>query len=407
MSNRVLLVDDDALVREALAQTLILAGFNLIAASSFIEAKDHISVDFDGVIVSDVRMPGKDGFALLDYVNSIDADLPVILLTGEGDIPMAIRGITQGAFEFLEKPCASKELISSVTNALKTRDLVMENRALTQQITRGDAAARMLFGQSQHANALRDQTRKVAATGADVLISGAPGTGTSKVAEVIHLLSERAEQPFEKAAAASLTVDTLKEAIKRANSGTLFLDEVSALKPETQFALLECLENNCGVRVLSGSYRNLTADVEKGVFNHDLFYKIGVTTVRIPSLRERPEDIPILFQKYVDIACEQAALAPREISQEMLARLMVQEWPGNARALMNAAMRFALGVEETPQDSGLGLTEQLAQVERSLLCDALRRENGNASEAAKSLKLPRKTFYDKLTRFGIRADQFR
>ncbi|AXX97411.1 sigma-54-dependent transcriptional regulator [Profundibacter amoris] len=407
MNMRVLLVDDDAAVREALGQTLELADMPAILAGSYIEAKDHISPDFDGVVVSDIRMPGKDGFALLDYVQSVDIDLPVILLTGEGDIPMAVRGISAGAFDFLEKPCAPQDLIAVVERARKTRALVLENRRLKRQLETGDAAARMLFGTSKLAEELRQRVRAVARTGAEVLISGAPGTGTSKVAEVIHLLSTVSDGPFIKRAAVSLTPRTLTDALTAAIGGSLFLDEVAALSPEVQFTLLECLEKDCGARVLAGSYRDLEQEVAAGRFNHDLFYKLGVTAVRIPGLRERPEDIPVLFRHYVAIACEQAALTPPEITPALISRLMAQDWPGNARALMNTAMRFAMGLGEGEEEAELGLNEQLAQVEHSLLSEALRRHNGNASEAARSLKLPRKTFYDKLTKYGIRPETFR
>jgi len=407
MTMRVLLVDDDALVREALGQTLELADMPAILVGSYIEAKDHISPEFDGVVVSDIRMPGKDGFALLDYVRGIDSELPVILLTGEGDIPMAVKGISAGAFDFLEKPCAPKELLAVVERAQKNRALVLENRALKQQLETGDAAARMLFGVSAQSEELRKNVRAVARTGAEVLINGAPGTGTSKVAEVIHLLSAFSGGPFVKTAAASLSTDGLTDALAGADGGSLFLDEVAALSPPVQFALLECLEKSCGARVLAGSYRDLTQEVAAGRFNHDLYYKLAVTGVRIPSLRDRPEDIPVLFRHYVAIACEQAALTPPEITTALISRLMANDWPGNARALMNTAMRFAMGVGEGEEEAELGLSEQLAQVERSLLSEALRRHNGNASEAARGLKLPRKTFYDKLAKYQIRPEVFR
>ena len=145
---RVLLVDDDASVREALGQTLELADLVPTLAGSYIEAKDHITPRFEGVIVTDIRMPGKDGFALLDFAQSVDAELPVILLTGEGDVPMAVRGISSGAFDFLEKPCAPQDLIAVVEKALKTRALVLENRRLKRQVAQGDAAARLLRGTS-------------------------------------------------------------------------------------------------------------------------------------------------------------------------------------------------------------------------------------------------------------------
>ncbi len=407
MTRRVLLVDDDKPVREALGQTLELADLTPILAGSYIEAKDHVSPAFDGVVLSDIRMPGKDGFALLDHVRSVDPDLPVILLTGEGDIPMAVRGITAGAFDFLEKPCAPKELLAVVDKALRTRALVLENRRLKQQLAAGDAAVRMLFGQSEAAERLRERVRAVARTAAEVLITGAPGSGTAKVAEVIHLLSGAANRAFHKTGAAGATPATLEAAFEAAEGGTLFIDEVASLSPAAQFALLDRLEASPGARVLAGTYRDLEAEMRAGGFNPDLYYKLDVMRVRIPSLKERPEDIPVLFRHYVQIACEQAALPVPEIGAEVLARLMAQDWPGNARALMNAAMRFAMGLGEGEPAEALGLAEQMAQVERSLLADALQRHGGNATEAARALKLPRKTFYDKLARHGLRAEDFR
>lgn len=409
MSASVLLVDDDRAVREALGQTLALADMQVTLAGSYIEAKDHIVPGFTGVVISDIRMPGKDGFALLDYAQRIDPDLPVILLTGQGDIPMAVRGMTAGAFSFLEKPCAPQNLISVVEKAQRARGLVLENRALRQELESGDAAARMLFGQSRLAEELRAQVRAVARAGAsaEVLITGPPGAGNSKVAEVIQLLSAGPSRPFEKRAAAALDPDELRAAMGRAEGGTLFIDEVAALSPETQFALLEMLEAGPGLRVIAGSYRDLGAEAHDGRFNPELFYRLGVMHVRIPALKERPEDIPVLFRHYLRIACEQANLPEPEVAPEMMAQLMAQDWPGNARALMNAAMRHALGLGGSDAAEDLGLTEQMAQVERSLLGAALERHQGNATEAARALRLPRKTFYDKLQRHGIRAERFR
>jgi len=172
MSRQVLLVDDDAAVREALGQTLELADLACISAGSFIVAADHISAAFDGVIISDIRMPGRDGFHLLAHVQGVDPDLPVILLTGEGDIPMAVKAMGEGAFDFLEKPCAASDLLAVVERALKTRTLVLENRELRQLVESGDPAARMIFGVSALANQLRAQVRRVALARGDVLVAG-------------------------------------------------------------------------------------------------------------------------------------------------------------------------------------------------------------------------------------------
>lgn len=408
MKLKVLLVDDDRAVRDALGQTLELADFGVIRAGTYIEAKDHIAADFPGIVVSDIRMPGKDGFAVLDLARRTDPELPVILLTGEGDIPMAVRGISGGAFDFLEKPCAPEDFLAVVGKAARTRALVLENRALRHEIRRGDAAARLLVGGSVLAEQMREAARAAARTAAEALISGPPGAGTAKMAEVIHLLSAAANRPFLKLPGAGLTPEAIDAAFDRAEGGTIFIDEVGTLSPAAQYHLLDRLDRNAATRVIAGTYVDLSHEVANGRFNADLFYKLDVVRVRIPALKERPEDIPVLFRHYVAVACEQANLPEPEITPEVISELMAQDWPGNARALMNAAMRFAMRLSDQAEARGeLGLAEQLAQVEATLLADALRRHAGNATEAATALKLPRKTFYDKLARYGIRPDDFR
>ena len=172
MSRTVLLVDDDASVREALAQTLELADIDVVAAGSFVAAKDRITERFDGIILSDMRMPGRDGFHLLAYAHEQDPDLPVILLTGEGDIPMAVRAMEAGAFDFLENPCAPAALVTVIERALKTRALVLENRRLLHIVETGDPAARMIFGSSDLSERLRDKVRRVAQANAEGLVTG-------------------------------------------------------------------------------------------------------------------------------------------------------------------------------------------------------------------------------------------
>ncbi|WP_170557537.1 sigma-54-dependent transcriptional regulator [Ruegeria atlantica] len=408
MTRKVLLVDDDAAVREALAQTLELADYDPVTAGSFVAAKDHIRADFPGVIVSDIRMPGRDGFHLLNYAREVDPDLPVVLLTGEGDIPMAVQAMGQGAFGFLEKPCAAADLLSVLERALNARAQVIEQRALKSELERGDPAARLLFGLSAQAEALRERVRSVAPTGAEVLVTGPPGSGISKVAEVVHLMSPVGQGPFVKRPASGLTPEGLARVCEDAAGGSLFLDEISAMPGATQYAALELVEQGTGARIVAGTTADLAVLSDQGKFNADLFYRLDVMRVRIPSLAERPEDIPVIFRHYVAQAAEQAGIAEPEITSERLASLMASDWPGNARSLMSAAMRFVLGMpEEVAQAADLGLSEQMARVERSLLIAALGRHNGKASDAAKALKLPRKTFYDKLARYQIRPEDYR
>lgn len=408
MSRTVLIVDDEREIRDALAQTLDLNDFSAVAVGSFIEAKDHISAGFDGVVLSDIRMPGRDGFHLLRYAHEVDPDLPVILLTGEGDVPMAVSAMSQGAFDFLEKPCAPAALVPVLQRALGARRLVLENRRLKKQLETGDPAARMLFGTSDQARDLRQKVRVAARSRAEVLVTGPPGAGVSKVAEVVHLMSEAVTGPFVKKSASALDPAGFRAACDTARGGSLFIDEIHMLPADTQFETLEQIEKGADLRIIAGSTADMSALVRGGQFNADLFYRLEGMTVRIPALSERPEDIPVLFRHYVAQAAEQAGLPAPEITPDHQAGLMAQDWPGNARSLMSAAMRFVLGMSDDATDPAeLGLAEQMARVERALLIAALQRHAGNATDTARALHLPRKTFYDKLTRHRIRADEYR
>ncbi|MEP4198263.1 MAG: sigma-54 dependent transcriptional regulator [Aliishimia sp.] len=408
MTRQVLVVEDNRAVRDALGQTLELANLEPILAGSFIAAKDHISPLFQGVILSDIRMPGRDGFHLLSYAKDQDEELPVVLLTGEADVPMAVQAMSQGAFAFLEKPCAPSELMQVLYRALQTRSLVLENRALRTQVEKGDPAARMLFGTSGAADQLRSQARRIAQAQSDALVLGAKGSGISKVAEVIHLCSPNSKAPFVKRAGRDLNPLAAETAQGLAHGGSLFIDEATHLPMETQLYFAEWLEHRGRARLLLGTTADLEAEVTAERFNADLYYRLSGMTVRIPALSERREDIPVMFQHYVALACEQAGLEVPDLRPDMLADLMGRDWNGNARALMSEAMRFSLGLDANQApDESLGLAEQMAQVEKTLLEQALRRADGRATVASKALKLPRKTFYDKLTRHGIRAEAYR
>ncbi len=408
MTRKVLIVDDDRAVRDALEQTLGLEELEPVSAGSFIEAKDHISRGFEGVVLSDIRMPGRDGFHLLDYAQSVDTELPVILLTGEGDIPMAVKAMGQGAFDFLEKPSTPEGLVGVLRRALLTRSLVLENRRLKSKMEAGDAAARMIFGTSKLSDALRARVRAVANTQIEALVTGPRGAGISKVAEVIHLSSSLQAGPFVRKQSAGLDPAAFGEAAETAAGGSLFLDEVETLTPALQYELAERLDAGLGTRLIAGSTADLSQAVDAGAFNAELYYRLEGMRVHIPALSERPEDIPVLFRHYVAQAAEQAGIEPPDVTEQLVSALIAQDWPGNARSLMSAAMRFVLGMPDDAQAAAeLGLAEQMARVERSLLVAALGRQNGKASAAAQALKLPRKTFYDKLARYGVKPEDYR
>lgn len=433
MGGAVLLVDDDRAVRDALGQTLELSGYTVTACGSYIEAKDHISADFPGLVLTDVRMPGKDGFDLLRLCQEVDAELPVILLTGEGDIPMAVRGMTGGAFDFLEKPCERDRLLEAVGRAARTRALVIENRRLRRALQDGDAAARTIIGQSPAIVELRRQVRAVAATGAEVLICGAPGTGTARVAEVIHRLRGR-RGPFLRVPAADWQGRDLVATLDSAAAGTLLIENLADLPPALQLQLAECDPGQTDTALIATMVEDPEQALRERRLDQDLFFRFDLARLHIPPLRERAEDIPVLFRHFTALAAEQAGVSPPAIPADLAEQLISRPWPGNTRELQNAAMRFALGFDpfsptaasygdnggalagDTRGRGGAaaasvagarGLAARVASYERALIVEALQRHNGRASAAAEELGLPRKTFYDKLSRHGIRPERFR
>ncbi|NNE81678.1 MAG: sigma-54-dependent Fis family transcriptional regulator [Silicimonas sp.] len=272
------------------------------------------------------------------------------------------------------------------------------------RVASGDAAAQMLYGRSEQAETMREQVRRLAALEGPVLIEGAPGAGIEKVAEVIHLLSSRAERAFLRVGAAALSPEQLAAQVDACGGGTVFMDQVTSLPPETQFALLGLLDSEPKARILVGTF---SASADFKTFNADLHYRLDALKVRIPALKERPEDIPVLFRQYVRQASEQTGVKAPPITQEVIADLMAEDWPGNARALMNAATRFVLGLGADDVAEDLGLSEKLAQVERALLIDGLKRNGGNASLTAEQFKIPRKTLYDKFAKHGIQPKSYR
>jgi len=425
MIRKVLLVDDDKPVREALCQSLEMEGFSVISAASFIEATDHISAFFDGVILSDVRMPGKDGFALLARCKQIDPELPVILLTGQGDVPSAVRAMELGALNFLEKPVSRQQLADVVGQASILRTTVIENRKLKAQLAREDAAERLIIGQSETTQNLRRQLRAVANSGSDALISGETGVGKELAARVIHQLSTP-RSPFIAIDCGMLTQgqtrsvlfgdETRKGAFARADGGTLFLDEIGAMPLDQQTSLLRILEDRqletpsgqnrqLKIRVVAASHQDLPEMVAKGLFRDDLFFRLDVARIFLPPLRERPEDIGILYAHFLHLESGNDATLADTFS---LAELVAQPWPGNIRELRNHARRMSLGLNE--QDNlpeNIGLSAALDIVETRLIEQALQKHASRMVAVCADLKIPRKTLYDRMNRLKINPADFR
>lgn len=435
MSAQVIVVDDEAAIREAVQQWLELSGCDVRTCASAAEALALVDRDFPGIVVSDVRMPGSDGLQLLDKLLQIDSDLPVILVTGHGDVPMAVQALRQGAYDFIEKPFTPERLLDSVRRALDKRRLVCENRQLRQQVADKGRIESQLIGISRPMENLRRQILELAGTSVNVLIRGETGSGKERVARCLHDFSARARKAFAALNCAAIP-ETIFESelfghesgaftgaqarrigrIEHADGGTLFLDEVESMPLAQQVKLLRVLQEKTlerlgsnksiqvDLRVISAAKPDLLDEVKAGRFREDLVYRLNVATLHIPPLRERREDIPLLFEHFAHEAAlrhgrEAPPLAPSE-----LARLLGHDWPGNVRELINAAERHALGLSSPPpaeRFAGQALAQQMEAFEAQCLHNALLQCQGNIAAVMEMLQLPRRTLNEKMQRHGL------
>lgn len=445
---RILVVEDDEDVRAGNAQALELAGFDVLAHASVEAARGAIAPGLPLVVACDVKLPGTSGVQWLADLQQIDLELPVILITGHGDIAMAVEAMRAGAYDFIEKPCSSERLVSVVRRAADRRRLALEILSLREQLRgwRGIEAA--LIGQSTQMARVRRLVQTLITAPADVVIYGETGTGKDLVARCLHELSDRRDANFVPVNCGGLPESLVDSEIfgheagsftgamrrrigkfEHANGGTLFLDEIESMPLSIQVKLLRALQDRAiervgsntpvpvDCRVIAASKEDLQQMSEEKRFRADLYYRIGVAFIELPPLRERREDIPLLFEHFVLQAGERYGRTAPIVDDRTIASLMAHPWPGNVRELRNVADRFVLGLMGLMGDglkdlaqarpAQLTLTEQMEHIERALVFDALRRHHGDVGLAAVSLGTPRPTLYDKLRRLRITATEFR
>ncbi|WP_060507538.1 sigma-54 dependent transcriptional regulator [Pseudomonas sp. NBRC 111124] len=441
---QVILVDDDPHLRQALSQTLDLAGLKVAALADAQGLAERIEPDWPGVVVSDIRMPGIDGLQLLEQLHGRDSELPVLLITGHGDVPLAVQAMRAGAYDFLEKPFASDALLDSVRRALALRRLVLDNRSLRLALSDRQQLATRLVGQSPSMQRLREQIGALAGTRADVLILGETGAGKEVVARALHDLSSRRAGPFVAINAGALAESVVESELfghepgaftgaqKRrigkfefANGGTLFLDEIESMSLDVQVKLLRLLQERVverlggnqliplDIRIIAATKEDLRTSADQGRFRADLYYRLNVAPLRIPPLRERGDDILVLFQHFADAASQRHGLPPHSLQPAQRAMLLRHDWPGNVRELQNAAERFALGLElaldgqaqaAAPAAAPIllgNLSEQVEQFERSLIAAELAQPHSSLRSLAEALGIPRKTLHDKLRKHSL------
>ncbi|AXO89547.1 sigma-54-dependent Fis family transcriptional regulator [Pseudomonas parafulva] len=440
MLNSVIVVDDEASIRTAVEQWLSLSGFSVQLFARAEECLAQLPPHFPGVVISDVRMPGMDGLQLLERLHALDAELPVILLTGHGDVPMAVDAMRNGAYDFLEKPFTPQHLLGSLRRALEKRQLVLANRALHHQADLKERLQGTLLGMSQGLQQLRRQVLELAALPVNVLIRGDTGSGKERVARCLHDFGPRSEKPFVALNCAAIP-EALFEAelfghesgaftgaqgkrigkLEYANGGTLFLDEIESMPLAQQAKLLRVIQEHTlerlggnqsirvDLRIIAATKPDLLEEARAGRFREDLAYRLNVAELRLAPLRERREDIPLLFEHFVRTAAERLGRSAPPLSGAMLAQLLAREWPGNVRELANAAERHALGLDSTPVEPAPGahsLSEQMEAFEAQCLRAALRQHGGEIKAVMEALQLPRRTLNEKMQRHGLTREDF-
>ena len=443
---QIILIDDDPHLRQALYQTLDLAGLKVLPLAEANGLAERIGRDWPGVVVSDIRMPGMDGLELLAQLHGQDPELPVLLITGHGDVPLAVQAMRAGAYDFLEKPFASDALLDSVRRALALRALVMDNRSLRLALSDRQLLSSRLVGVSPAMLRLREQIGALAATKADVLILGETGSGKEVVARALHDLSARRNGPFVAINAGALAESVVESELfghepgaftgaqKRrigkfefANGGTLFLDEIESMSLDVQVKLLRLLQERVverlggnqliplDIRVIAATKEDLRQAADQGRFRADLYYRLNVAPLRIAPLRERGEDVLMLFDYFAGEASVRHDLTPNVLQPAQRALLLRHTWPGNVRELQNVAERFALGLELALDNSAEGqpaagnevaggLSEQVEHFEKSLIAAELERTHSSMRSLAEALGVPRKTLHDKLRKHGLNFD---
>jgi two-component system C4-dicarboxylate transport response regulator DctD len=440
----ILFVDDEEPLRHAAHQTLMLADLEVRLHAEAEPALAQIARDFNGVLVTDIRMPGMDGMELMRRALTIDPEFPVILMTGHGDVELAVRSMREGAYDFLEKPYAPTGLVETIRRALDKRRLTLENRALRSQIGGRDAIEARLTGRSAVMIALRQHLRTIAATDADVLIVGETGTGKEVAARALHRASPRSSGPFVQINCAALPADLIESELfghevgafagatrarygkfEHARGGTVFLDEIDSLPLALQGKLLTAVQNRAitrlgsndavdlDVRFVAASKQRLEDEAAAGRFRADLLYRLNVVTLRMPRLDERREDVPLLFAALVGEAAARYKRPAPDVPGAVLASVAARDWPGNVRELRNAAERFVLGLDldlggdgGTEAPAGSTLAAQMAAHEKSLIAAALAAQGGSLKDTYEALGLSRKALWEKMQKHGLSRDSY-
>jgi len=450
MKFNVLIVDDEKNIREGLGKALELEEYNVLLAGDGREALNVLNNEEVDLIITDLKMPVMSGEELLKKVASAYPTVPVIILTGHGTIESAVNAMRDGAYDFITKPLNLDRLSLLVKRALANRELVLQHRALQDEINLIGERNRYakIIGKSSQMRRVMEVVEQVAATKASVLITGDSGVGKELIADAIHKLSPRKEKPHIKVHCAALTESLLESelfghekgaftgAVSRkrgrfelAHTGSIFLDEIGEISQSVQIKILRVLQDKrfervggeetqeVDVRIISATNRDLRSEIEKGNFREDLFYRLNVVNIHVPPLRERKEDIPLLAAAFLQEFAEENGKQIEGIDHKANLALYNYSWPGNIRELRNSiesAVVMCKGNIISPEDlppsvlSGeegsyikIDLGVSLEEAERVIIESTLNYCSGNKSKTAEVLGIGRKTLHRKINEYAI------
>ncbi|HVF50900.1 MAG TPA: sigma-54 dependent transcriptional regulator [Pyrinomonadaceae bacterium] len=445
----ILVAEDEDLMRAIISRLLTEAGYRVAAVSSAESALEIFAAEDTAVTLTDIRMAGMDGLALLDRIKDIDAEALVVVMTAYSSVDSAVAALRKGAYDYITKPFVNEDLLQSVKNALRQRELFRENRALRRELDRRYSFSEII-GTSDALQSVFRLVEKVAGTNTNILIEGESGTGKELIARAIHHNSPRADRPFVAINCGAIP-ETLLESelfghtkgaftgavasktglLRAAEGGTVFLDEIGEITPAMQVRLLRAVQEHevtpvgsaapvsFDARIICATNRDLEKEVSEGRFREDLFYRLNVIEVHLPPLRERREDIPLLVRHFISHTARQQQQPEKPLDAEAMSAFINYAWPGNVRELQNAVERaFTLSgeridldslpprIRETASHAGAhamrdpdGLRPTLAEIERRYIVETLASVNQDKARAANILGIDLSTLYRKLKRY--------
>ena len=437
---KIAIVDDEQDMRQSISQWLALSGFDTETFASAEEALKTLGNDYPGVVISDIKMPGMDGMQFLKRLMSVDSALPVIMITGHGDVPMAVEAMRVGAYDFLEKPFNPDKMTELAKKATQSRRLTLDNRALRRELGDGTAVMRKLIGASPVMERLREDILDLGQVDGHVLIDGETGTGKTLVAHALHAVGSRAGKKFSLISCAAFEEEELgrrlfgpmqddgpQPLVEAARGGTLVLEDVDALSDSLQARLLTYINEQgspAETRIVAISNLQAEEKTVEDVLRPDLYYRLAAMKITLPPLRQRGEDILTLFARLSEQFAEEYGCDAPAVSAQEAAQLLQAPWPGNIRQLINVAERAVLqnrrgsgtiasllmaeneDAQPVMTTEGKPLKEYVEAFERMLIDNTMRRHKGSIVNVMDELCLPRRTLNEKMAKYGLHRSEY-